>query len=201
MARYVLELWEADVLTFEPAIETDLVDEAKLEAEYTELLAAAKVEFQGQAYNLSEIVKFREHADRGTRHDAERARWTWFADNRPQLDRIYDDSSGCGTTMAKKLGFDDFIGLGYKRMKRVDYGQADVEQFRAEVREHLVPLAVELRRRQAESLGVDKLMFWDEAIHDPRGNPAPQGDHDWMVERATRDVRRDGSRAGRASFA
>ena len=31
-------------------------------------------------------------------------------------------------------------------MKRVDYTQADVEQFRAEVREHLVPLAAELRQ-------------------------------------------------------
>ena len=82
-------------------------------------------------------------------------------------------------------------------MKRVDYNQADVEHFRAEVREHLVPLAVELRKQQAAKLGVDKLMFWDDAIHDPHGNPAPQGDHDWMVERAKRDVRRDGAGARR----
>lgn len=181
---YVLELWEADVLTFEPAIESDLVEEAKREADYTQLLAAGKIEFQGRAYNLSEIVKFREHADRGTRQDAERARWTWFAQNRPQLDAFYDRLVRLRTTMARTLGFSDFIGLGYKRMKRVDYGQADVERFRAEVREHLVPLGAELRRRQAESLGLERLRFWDEAVHDVRGNPAPQGDHDWMIERA-----------------
>jgi M3 family oligoendopeptidase len=87
--------------------------------------------------------------------------------------------------MAKKLGYNDYIGLGYKRMKRVDYNQQDVEQFRAEVREHLVPLAVELRRKQAAALGVDKLIFWDDAVHDAAGNPAPHGEHDWMVERAT----------------
>jgi M3 family oligoendopeptidase len=87
--------------------------------------------------------------------------------------------------MAQQLGFADYIGLGYKRMKRVDYNQQDVEQFRAEVREHLVPLAAELRTKQAAALGVDKLMFWDDAIHDSAGNPAPHGEHDWMVERAT----------------
>ena len=27
-------------------------------------------------------------------------------------------------------------------------------------------------------------MFWDDAVHDRQGNPAPHGDHDWMVERA-----------------
>ena len=179
-------LWEADVLSFDPAIEEHLVREAKLGAEYNELTAGARIPFRGQTYNLSGIVKFREDADRQTRHDAETARWQWYADNREQLDRIYDDLVQLRNEMAQKLGFADYIGLGYKRMKRVDYDQEDVEQFRAEVREHLVPLAVELRGRQAAALGVDKLMFWDDAVHDPAGNPAPHGDHDWMVERAKR---------------
>jgi M3 family oligoendopeptidase len=177
-------LWEADVLAFDPAIEPHLVKEAKLQAEYAELTAAAQVEFRGQKYNLSGIVKFREDADRQTRYEAERVRWQWYADNRPALDRIYDELVHLRHEMARTLGYDDYIGLGYKRMKRVDYSQADVEQFRAEVRECLVPLAAELRRRQAAALGVERLMYWDDAVHDPRGNPTPRGDHDWMVDRA-----------------
>jgi M3 family oligoendopeptidase len=179
-------LWDADVLAFDPAIIDDLVREANLQAEYNELTAGAKLQFRGQTYNLSGIVKFREDADRQTRHDSEAVRWQWYADNRPQLDRIYGDLVRLRHEMAKKLGFADYIGLGYKRMKRVDYSQADVEQFRAEVREHLVPLAVELRKQQAAKLGVERLMFWDDAVHDPAGNPAPHGEHDWMVERAKR---------------
>ena len=180
----VFKLWEADVLSFDPAIEQDLVTEAKLQAEYAELQASAQVEFRGQKYNLSGIVKFREDSDRQTRHAAEQIRWQWFADNRAANDRIFNDLVHLRHDMAKTLGYDNYIGLGYKRMKRVDYSEADVEQFRAEVREHLVPLAAELRKRQAKSLGVDKLMFWDDAVHDLRGNPAPKGDHDWMVDRA-----------------
>ena len=182
--KQAFALWEADIMAFDPKIEQHLVRENKLQAEYGELTAAAQVEFRGEKHNLSGIVKFREAADRRTRHDAEAVRWQWFADNRPVLDRIFDDLVKLRHEMACQLGHKDYIELGYKRMKRVDYSQADVEQFRAEVRQHLVPLGVELRQRQTKSLGVDKLMFWDDAVYDLAGNPAPKGDHDWMVERA-----------------
>jgi M3 family oligoendopeptidase len=177
-------LWDADVLAFDPKIEPHLVQEAKLQAEYSELTAGARVEFRGETYNLSGIVKFREDADRQTRHDAEKVRWQWYADNRAALDRNFDDLVKLRHEMARQLGYDNYIGLGYKRMKRVDYSQADVEQFRAEVRAHLVPLTAELRKKQAQALGVDRLMFWDDLVHDLRGNPAPQGDHDWMAAQA-----------------
>lgn len=179
-----LALWEADLKTFEPAIERDLVDEAKLQSEYTELTAAARFPFRGQDLNLSGIVKYREDADRNTRHEAEQVRWQWFANNREALDRIYDQQVHLRTEMAQKLGFPNYIGLGYARMKRVDYTQFDVERFRAAVREDLVPMCIELRERQGVRLGLDKLMFWDEAVHDPQGNPAPRDDHDWLVGQA-----------------
>jgi M3 family oligoendopeptidase len=182
--KQAFALWEADVMAFDPKIEPHLVREAKLQAEYSELTAGAKVHFRGQDYNLSGITKFREDSDRQTRHDAEQVRWQWFAENREQLDRIFDDLVKLRDEMARQIGFADYIELGYKRMKRVDYDRNDVERFRAEVREHVVPLAVELRKQQTARLGIDKLMYWDDAVHDPAGNPAPQGDHDWMVERA-----------------
>jgi len=182
--RHVADLWEADLKTFEPEIERDLVDEARLQSEYTELTASARFKFRGEDLNLSGIVKYREDPDRNTRHEAEQVRWQWFAENRATLDRIYEQQVDLRTAMAKKLGFENYVGLGYARMKRVDYSQNDVEQFRAAVRNELVPLAIELRKRQGARLGVDRLMFWDEAVHDPQGNPAPKDDHDWLVARA-----------------
>lgn len=178
-------LWEADVLAFDPKIEADLVKESKLEAEFTDLLASAKLQYQGHTYNFAGLAKFHVDRDRQVRHASNAVKWQWFADHAEQLDRIYDEQVRLRTDMAKKLGYDDFVGLGYKRMKRVDYDQADVERFRAAVREDVVPLTVELRRMQAEALGIDRVMFWDEGIFDSQGNPKPNGDHDWMIERAT----------------
>jgi M3 family oligoendopeptidase len=177
-------LWKAHITTYDPVIEQDLIDEAKLEAEYIELTADVKILFRGETLNLSSIVKFREHPERQVRYDAEKLRWQWYADHQTQLDRIYDDLVKLRTGMARKLGFKSYIELAYQRMCRVDYNQADVERFRAAIREYAVPLAVELRKRQAQNLQVDQLMWWDDGIYDLRGNPAPQGDHDWLIAQA-----------------
>lgn len=179
-----LALWEADVLAFDPRIEPALVEEAQLQAAYSELTAGAAIPFEGAIHNLSSIVKFREAPDRATRHAAETARWQWFADHRPELDRIFDRLVTLRHQMAQQLGYPTFIEMGYRRMKRIDYGQSDVERFRDEVRRHVVPLAQELRQKQALALGLPQLMFWDEALFDPAGNPAPIGGHDGLIFRA-----------------
>lgn len=181
----VFELWTCDVATFDPVIEQDLVDQSKLESEYTELVATARFEFQGETLTLSQLGKYAEHPDRELRHGAAKLSSEWFVEQQQQFDRIYHELVQLRQQMAGKLDYDNFVPLGYKNMQRIDYTQADVENFRAQVRDEVVPLCVELRRRQAENLGLDKLYAWDEAIHDLQGNPRPAGDHDWLIERAT----------------
>jgi len=178
-------LWESQVLSFAPEIQDELVEESRLQASYTELLASAELRFRGEEHSLATIVKYRQHADRDVRHASESLRWSWGADNAAELDRIYDELVALRTSMATKLGFESFVDVGYRRMNRVDYDRSDVERLRAEVVEHVVPLGIEIHAKQAETLGVDKVMAWDEPVLDLRGNPAPLGDHDWMLERAT----------------
>ena len=179
-----LALWESQALAFDPAIVDDLVEESTLESEYVGLLAGAEFEFQGETETLSTILRFRQDADREVRHGAERALWGWFSQNSPALDRVFDDLVALRHRIAGKLGLEDFVAVGYKRMCRVDYDQADVERFRAAIRRDVVPLAQALHERQAAELGLDELMAWDEFVHDRRGNPAPKGDRAWMMERA-----------------
>ena len=176
-------LWESQVLAFDPLIKADLVAESKLAAEYVELLASAELSFAGEHLNLSSIQKYQEAAERSVRHDAERVYWDWFAAHGEVLDRIFHDLVRVRTGIARTLGAEDFVAVGYRRMCRVDYDRDDVERLRAAVREHVVPLAAELRARQAVALGVEHLYAWDEPVHDKAGNPSPLGDHDWMVAR------------------
>ncbi len=84
-------LWESDVLAFDPAIKGDLAREAKLGAEYVELLASAELAFDGEVLNLSSINKHRQSPDRAVRHAAEEVYWDWFAAHGADLDRIFDD--------------------------------------------------------------------------------------------------------------
>lgn len=182
--QHAFDLWKCDIAAFDPAIKDRLVQQSKLEADYTALLAGAQFDFQGESLTLSEIRKYAEHPDRRLRHDAEQVRWAWFGDHRAELDRLFDDLVSVRRRMAGQLGYDSFIDLGYLLMQRTDYDRRDVEQFRSEVEQYIVPLCVDLRRQQAEHLGIDPLMAWDESLHDPAGNPAPHGDHDWMIDQA-----------------
>ncbi|MCB9917025.1 MAG: M3 family oligoendopeptidase [Planctomycetes bacterium] len=179
-------LWEADAKSFSPEIEPDLVRESKLVAEYTELLASARISFCGEEFTLSTITPHLVSSDRGTRRAADRARWEWFASERERLDRIFDDLVRLRHTMAVKLGYADFVELGYLRMQRVDYDRADVDRLRASIREEIVPLCIHLVQRQEADLGLapGELRSWDEPVFDPLGNPKPLGDHDWMIARA-----------------
>ncbi len=176
-------LWEAETLAFDPALKEDLAREAALASQYTELTGGARIEFQGQTLNLSTIGKYRQSEERAVRRAAEGKLWEWFQTNGERLDEIYDGLVKLRHGMARKLKLDDYVNLGYKRMCRIDYGEADTERFRRSIREDIVPLASELSARQARDLGLETLMVWDEQVHDPRGNPKPLGDRAWMVER------------------
>lgn len=184
MGRQAFALWAADARAFSPAIEQDLVREAKLQAEYVELLASARLPFRDRAVTIPEIRRYTEDPGRETRHDAVRVLWRWFDENEAAIDRIFDDLVRLRSAMAAKLGLADFRELAYLRMYRIDYGPEEIAAFREQVEARVVPLCSELKRRQCRRLGLDELRYWDEPLHDPHGNPMPGGDHDWLLERA-----------------
>ncbi len=181
---HVVDLWNCAMASYDPTIEQESVEESKLASSYTELVASARFEYQGETLNLSQLGKFGQSADRDVRYGAAKLRHDWFGENAAELDRIYDELVKLRHAQATKLGHPNFIPLGYKKMSRTDYDQADVARYRDAIRDVVVPLCTKIRERQRETLGLDKLMAWDEAVYDPAGNPKPQGDHDWMVERA-----------------
>ena len=184
LGKHAFDLWSADVTTFEPVIEDDLVQESKLVNQYRELTASAKIEFQGETLNLSGIRKYTQDSDRQTRYQAEKARWNFFSQNQAMLDSIYDQLVKLRHKMAQKLGYENYIGLGYKRMQRIDYTEADVANYRQEVVDRVVPLAQKIIAQKANKLNLDTTYFWDESVFDLQGNPKPQGDHDWMLQQA-----------------
>ncbi|SDC67306.1 M3 family oligoendopeptidase [Belnapia rosea] len=181
---HVLRLWETDITTFDPVIAEDLEEEARLTARYTELMASAKLTIQGTTTNLSGLAPFAEDPDRATRHEAEALRWGFFAEHGEALDGIYDALVRLRHGMARKLGYENYLPLGYRRLRRTDYDAADVARYRNQVAEHVVPLVGRLLEARRQRFGWDRLRYWDEALVDPEGNPKPIGDHDTLVAAA-----------------
>ena len=177
-------LWKSETLAFDPEIKLDLVEESRLAAEYNSLLSSAKLEFDGQVFNHEGIDQFKFDADRTRRYDSMQVKWKWFEENRERLDDIFAKLVLLRDSMAKTLGFDNYVGMGYQRMCRVDYNREDVAFYRNQVAQHVVPFCSSLMSDRATTLGIDKVMMWDESVHSTAGNPKPLGDHDWMIDRA-----------------
>ncbi len=176
-------LWGADITTFDDAIAPDLVRESELAREYTDLIASTTAIFDGAERTLSALAVYSQDHDRAVRHGAERARWAAFAERGERLDEIFDALVHLRDGMAKKLGFRDYTELGYRRMRRVDYGESDVARYRAEVQNVVVPLAHDLVRRFGAEAGHDRVYFWDETVLGVEKRIAPRGDRAWIVER------------------
>lgn len=84
--------------------------------------------------------------------------------------------------IAEKLGFKNFVDVGYLRMQRVDYNAEMVQRYRKQVEEVIVPIATKLYEKQAKRIGVDSLKFYDEAFVFASGNAAPKGNPDWIIK-------------------
>lgn len=189
LGDYLFARWETEVTAFDPVVEPFAVKEAKLQDEYTALLAQAVFEFRGEHLNLPQMGKFSEHPDREIRREAATAKWDFFSRNREQLDRIYDALAAVRNETAHELEYHNFIELGYRRLTRTDYGPTEVARYREEIVREIVPLAQRITHQQARDLGVDELMLWDEHIFDKAGAPKPPQDYDRLLD------------AGREAFA
>ncbi len=169
--------------TFEMSISDLLIEESKLTNEYLRLIASASIVFDGKDMNIAGIEPLIQSPDRETRRRASEAKWKFFADNEEKFDKIYDNLVKVRTSIAKQLGYDNFVQLAYDRMKRVAYGPAEVKRFRENVKDVIVPETLRLYAGLRERLGLEKLYYYD-TIDFPEGNPSPKGDPEWIVERA-----------------
>ena len=148
------------------------------------ITSTSSFDIGGQTVNLSGLAPFAEDPNRAVRHEAERQRWAFFAANGAEMDGIYHDLVRLRHGMAGKLGYETFTPLGYKNLRRVDYGPDEVARYREQVREHVVPLVARLLEQRRAAFGWDKVRYWDEALVDPAGNPKPAGEHDYLVAQA-----------------
>ncbi|GGJ07958.1 M3 family oligoendopeptidase [Paenibacillus hunanensis] len=172
---------ELTLKTFHPDIIADLQQENKLTTAYGQLIASAKIPFEGEERTLTQLGPFEQSKDRSMRQRAGEARYGFFAENSEELDRIYDELVKVRTTIARKLGYNTFTELAYARMNRTDYGPEQVAAFRKQVQEYIVPAAARLKERQRQRLGLDRLAYFDQSFSFESGNPTPKGDADFII--------------------
>jgi len=179
---HIFNIIDVKLKTFLPDILDDLKQENILNSKYTKLRTSAKIMFEGEERNLAQMVPFYESTDRETRKAAQIAATKFFEENEAAFDDLYHEMVGVRHRIAKKLGYDNFIPVGYMRLSRTDYDHHKVATYRKQVLEDLVPLTMELRKRQMNRLGLDTLKYYDEQIAFTSGNATPKGESAWILE-------------------
>lgn len=179
--KQLFNLLELKLKAFSKDIIEDLQIENKLTSEYVKLIASAKIPFNGEVLNLPGLAKYKESTDRNIRKAAWEATSRFFEDHEGEFDSIYDRLVKVRNKIAKKLGYRNFVELGYVRMSRTDYNAEMVSEFRKQVKDYIVPVASKLYERQRERLGLNELKYYDLDMEFTSGNATPKGNKDWIL--------------------
>ena len=139
------------------------------------MIASAKIEFDGKVLNLSQLGPYAESLDREVRKAASLARGKWFFEHMKEIDDIYDKMVKVRTRMAKKLGYENYVQLGYDKLGRTDYTPSDVKNYRKQIYEYIVPVAQELFAKQMKRINIDNPMPYDFNLNFLSGNAKPMG--------------------------
>lgn len=183
--EHLITIVKTQLASFDPVIIEDMQKENALANEYQKIMASAVISFRGEEYNLPGLMKFmQDDPDRATRKEACAVFDAFLAEKEPVLDELYDKLVKIRTSMGKKMGYENFEPLGYLRMNRYDYDKNDVEKFRKQVKEELVPICSKIREKQAQRIGVEKLKFYDNWYLFTDGNPKPAGGEEYLTKQA-----------------
>jgi M3 family oligoendopeptidase len=165
--------FEMDQRAMAPQIVDDMVAENKIVTEYSQLMAGMEFEFRGTKMPRSMLMKYSMSGDRNTRKECYDALGADLSAHQKQLDDIFDRLVHIRNQMAQKMGYANFIEMGYCRMHRLCYDQKMVETFRQNVLQDIVPVVTRLRKHIADKLGLGQMMLYDNDVVLPNGDPKP----------------------------
>ncbi len=184
--EYLFKMLEASAKTFDPSIIELMQKEALLENEYSRITAGAKIPFDGEIYNLSQLGKFTQHKDRDIRKRANAANIKFFEENDEAFGRIYNDLVQTRHQMAVKLGFKNYLELGYLKLGRLDYTSKEVAGYRDQIYREVVPLVHKLYKTSLKRTGIKDARYYDLGQSFLDGNPLPVGNTAELTAKAVK---------------
>ncbi|MEY8310626.1 M3 family oligoendopeptidase [Oscillospiraceae bacterium 42-9] len=166
---------ELDLKSFSPEIIPLKQEENRLCTEYQKLYASARIEFMGKTLTIAQLGPYKQDPDRAVRKAAMEAEGGFFDEHQAEFDEIYGKLVKNRTEQARKLGFENYVPLGFLRMGRNCYSPEDLDSFRSQVVRDLVPLTVKVKARQQKRLGLDSFKLYDDPLMFKDGSAKPQG--------------------------
>lgn len=175
---------EIEARSFSSEIIPLAAEENRLASEYQKLIASATVEWEGETIALTKLGKHKNSPDREVRRKAFLKDAEFFDNKRQKLDELFDKLIKNRNEQARRLGYKNYITLGYDRLGRNCYGPEKVAEFRRQIEKYIVPAVGRLKEAQKQRIGVEKLCLYDNAVIFPEGNPNPKGTPEQLLAAA-----------------
>lgn len=169
----VFKEFEMSLKTFSPEVIEDLQAENALVTRYSKFMGELLFEFDGEKMPLSVLRGRLEDDSREERRKAAQAIGKTMSENADTFDEIFDGLVKIRTKIARKLGYKNFVELGYYRMGRTDYDEKMVAAFRKSVEKDIVPAVATLKEKIKSRLSLDKIMYYDDAVSVTGEMPRP----------------------------
>jgi len=179
----VYKSYEVELKTLDESIIPELREESAIVNEYAQFMSELTIMFNGEKMPLTVLKKYMNDKDRGVRASAYDALGEAMEAHSDILDGTYDRLVKVRDRMAKKLGYKNYVELGYYRMGRLCYDEKDIAIFRANVLRDIVPVVARIRTERAKSMGIDEMKLYDYGVCFQGGDPAPDLTDKQMFEK------------------
>jgi oligoendopeptidase F len=147
-----------------------LFQEANLEIEkhedalvnqYFEIAGSLTANWEGEEVTLSEIYVHARDSNRDTREKAWDAMYTPILKEEEKVQKILDELIQLRVKKAQNAGLPNFTEYMFKKYNRFDYTPEDCNQLAESIREHVVPLTLQLEKEHKQELNVEVYRPWD----------------------------------------
>jgi len=146
-----------------------LSEEQKLSNEYSQIIGAMTVQWQGQELTVSQLEAVYQNPDRNIREQAWRLASERQLADRQAINDLWQKFLSLRQKLAANGHQPDYRAYRWQQLLRFDYSPADCKSFHDAIEKVVVPAASRLYERRRQRLGLKTLRPWDLSV-DPSGS-------------------------------
>ncbi|HXN92005.1 MAG TPA: M3 family oligoendopeptidase [Candidatus Sulfotelmatobacter sp.] len=144
---------------------------AKLSTDWSKVIGAMTVEWEGGEKTPQQMLPYLEDNDRSVRERAFRLMFKPYIDQRDTLADLFDRMYDLRQQVARNAGFDNFRDYTHREKNRFDYTPDDCVRFHEAVERAVKPAVKRIMDRRRDHLGLPELRPWDLWV-DPKNRSA-----------------------------
>jgi oligoendopeptidase F len=158
---------------------------SRLTTEWSKVIGAMTVEWDGAEKTPSQLLPYLESSDRGVRERAFKLRAKPYIESRDTIAGIFDRMYDLRQQTAMNAGFDNFRDYAHREKNRFTYTPEDCMRFHEAVEAAVLPAIKRIHDRRRQQMNLHRLRPWDTSV-DPLGRPAlkPFSDMATFIDRA-----------------